>query len=263
MNAPHPSAGSIEIRPIAAFQDNYIWMLVRDGRAAVVDPGDAAPVHAALRGDGLTLTDILVTHHHADHVGGVAGLAEAYRPRVWGPAHEAIPRRQVALVEGDTVEALGLRFGVIEVPGHTLGHIALYAPEPGVLLCGDTLFACGCGRLFEGTPAQMFESLGKLARLPGATRAYCAHEYTLSNIRFARAVEPDNAELAERGRDCERLRARGEPTVPSTLALELATNPFLRCDQPAVRAAAERRKRGAGSDLVSTFAVIRAWKNEF
>ena len=263
MNAPHPPAGSIEIRPIPAFQDNYIWMLARDGCAAVVDPGDAAPVHAALRADGLKLTDILVTHHHGDHVGGVAELADAYRARVWGPARESIPRRQVALAEGDAVEALGQRFEVIEVPGHTLGHIALYAPALAILLCGDTLFACGCGRLFEGTPAQMFESLGKLARLPGATRAYCAHEYTLSNIRFARAVEPDNAELAARSRDCEQLRARNEPTVPSTLALERATNPFLRCDQPAVRAAAERRSPGAGADPVSTFAAIRAWKNEF
>lgn len=263
MNAPHPPAGSIEIRPIPAFQDNYIWMLVRDGCAAVVDPGEAAPVHAALRRSGLKLTDILVTHHHGDHVGGVAELAQAYRPRVWGPARETIPRREVALAEGDTVEALGERFEVIEVPGHTLGHIALYAPASGTLLCGDTLFACGCGRLFEGTAAQMFDSLGKLARLPGATRVYCAHEYTLSNIRFARAVEPDNAALATRQRECEALRARGEPTVPSVMAVELATNPFLRSGEPAVRAAAERRSRGAGSDPVATFAAIREWKNAF
>jgi hydroxyacylglutathione hydrolase len=262
MDAPL-TTGSIVISPIPAFQDNYIWMLARDGEAIVVDPGEAHPVHTTLRQMGLKLTDIVVTHHHADHVGGVAELADAYRPRVWGPAHESIPRRQVALSEGDSIELMDQRFSVIDVPGHTLGHIAFYAPEIGTLLCGDTLFACGCGRLFEGSPAQMVESLTKLARLPDATRVYCAHEYTLANIRFARAVEPDNVELAARQQDCERQRARGEPTVPSTIGVERATNPFLRSDEPAVRAAAERRSPGAGSDRVSTFAAIRAWKNQF
>ncbi len=253
----------IEISPVPAFQDNYIWMLARDGEAIVVDPGDAAPVHDALRRHALQLTGILVTHHHGDHVGGVAELAQAYRVRVWGPARESIPRRDVALREGDRIELMGQSFSVIDVPGHTAGHIALHAPGIEALLCGDTLFACGCGRLFEGTPPQMYGSLQKLAQLPGATRVYCAHEYTLSNIRFARAVEPDNAELAVRQRQCEQQRARGEPTVPSTIAAELATNPFLRCDEPAVRAAAERRAPGAGADPVSTFAAIRAWKNAF
>jgi hydroxyacylglutathione hydrolase len=262
MNAPLATV-SIPISPIPAFQDNYIWMLARDGEAIVVDPGDAAPVHAALRGHGLKLTGIVVTHHHADHVGGVAELADAYRTRVWGPARESIPRRQVALREGDSIELLGARFAVIDIPGHTLGHIALHAAGIDTLFCGDTLFACGCGRLFEGTPVQMVQSLQKLARLPGATRVYCGHEYTLSNIRFARAVEPDNADLAARQRECEQLRARGEPTLPSTIALERATNPFLRTEEAAVRAAAERRAPGAGSDPVSTFAAIRAWKNEF
>jgi hydroxyacylglutathione hydrolase len=255
--------GPIDIRPIPAFQDNYIWMLSRGGDTVVVDPGDSAPVHAALRRDGIKLTGILVTHHHRDHVGGVADLAESYRAWVWGPARETIPNRQVALREGDTVEVLGERFSVIDIPGHTLGHIALYAPSAGVLFCGDTLFACGCGRLFEGTAAQMVDSLSKLARLPDPTAVYCGHEYTLSNIRFARAVEPDNAQLAQRQRDCEQLRARGEPTLPSTIALERATNPFLRWAEPAVRAAAERRAPGAGSDPVATFAALRAWKNEF
>jgi hydroxyacylglutathione hydrolase len=253
----------VQISPLPAFQDNYIWMLARNGQAVVVDPGDAAPVHAALRGHGLKLTDILVTHHHSDHVGGVAELADAYQARVWGPARESIPARQVALQEGDRVEVMGEGFSVIDIPGHTLGHIALHAPAINTLLCGDTLFACGCGRLFEGTAAQMFESLRKLARLPDATRVYCGHEYTLANIRFARAVEPDNADLAGRQHDCEQLRARGEPTLPSTIALERATNPFLRCSEPAVRAAAERRRPGAGSDPVATFAAIRAWKDQF
>jgi len=262
MNAPL-ATDSIVISPIPAFQDNYIWMLALKGEAIVVDPGDATPVHAALRRHALKLTDILVTHHHGDHVGGVAELAEAYHARVWGPARESIPRRQVALREGDSFELMGQRLGVIDIPGHTLGHIALHAPGIGMLLCGDTLFTCGCGRLFEGTAAQMFDSLRKLARLPDATRVYCGHEYTLSNIRFARAVEPDNADLAARQRDCEQQRARGEPTVPSTIAVERATNPFLRCDEAPVRAAAERRSPGAGSDPLSTFAAIRVWKNEF
>jgi len=262
MNAPLPSS-SIEISPIPAFQDNYIWMLVRDRHAIVVDPGDAAPVHATLRRQGLTLTDILVTHHHGDHVGGVAELADAYRARVWGPARESIPRRDVALREGDEVQVMGVTFSVIDIPGHTLGHIALHAPAIQVLLCGDTLFTCGCGRLFEGTASQMADSLQKLAHLPGPTRVFCGHEYTLSNIRFARAVEPGNADLARRQRECEELRSRGEPTVPSTLEVERATNPFLRCGEQAVRAAAERRTPGAGADPVSVFAALRAWKNDF
>lgn len=255
--------GSIVISPIPAFQDNYIWMLARDGQAIVVDPGDAKPVRATLRQTGLKLTDIVVTHHHADHVGGVAELADAYRARVWGPAYESIPRRQMALSEGDSIELMGERFTVLDIPGHTLGHIAFHAREIDTLFCGDTLFACGCGRLFEGTPLQMLESLTKLADLPDATRVYCGHEYTLANIRFARVVEPDNIQLAGRQKECEQQRALGKPTVPSTIGVERATNPFLRSNQGTVRAAAERRSPGAGIDPVSTFAAIRAWKNEF
>jgi len=262
MNDPY-LANSIEIRPIPAFQDNYIWMLVRHAQAIVVDPGDAEPVQAALRRDALSLTDIVVTHHHRDHVGGVAELVDAHGARVWGPARETIPRRQVALHEGDRIELMDQGFTVIDIPGHTLGHVALHSPGLSLLLCGDTLFACGCGRLFEGTAQQMSASLAKLARLPGATRVYCGHEYTLANIRFARAVEPDSAELAAREQRCQQQRARGLPTLPSTIAEELATNPFLRCSEPAVRAAAERRVPGAGADPVSTFAALRAWKNQF
>ncbi|HXF44976.1 MAG TPA: hydroxyacylglutathione hydrolase, partial [Burkholderiaceae bacterium] len=186
-----------------------------------------------------------------------------YGARVYGPAGEDIPARDTALAGGDAIEVVGVRFDVLDVPGHTRGHIAYYNGAERILLAGDTLFAGGCGRLFEGTPQQMHASLAKLAQLPGDTRVYCAHEYTLSNLRFARAVEPDNAALAARIRACEEKRARGEPTVPSTIGEELATNPFLRCDVPAVRAAAAAREPGAGRDAVSTFAAIRAWKNSF
>ena len=259
-------ADDLDIAPIPAFADNYIWLLRRDDRAAVVDPGDAAPVHAALAARGLRLTAILVTHHHADHTGGVAALAAATGAQVFAPAGEDIAgagRTARRLRGGDSIEILGIALQVLDVPGHTAGHIAYYAPAAQALFCGDTLFGGGCGRLFEGTPAQMLDSLRKLARLPGATRVFCAHEYTLSNLRFARAVEPDNARLRGRQDACSAQRARGEPTVPSTLEEELATNPFLRVDAPAVRAAAALRAPGADADAVSTFAAIRAWKNAF
>ena len=253
----------LTVEPIPAFKDNYLWLL-HDGRnAAIVDPGDASPVLQALADRGLTLTDILVTHHHGDHVGGVTELVRRCAPRVYGPAREDIPARGVALGGGDRISALGVEFAVIDVPGHTAGHIAYHAPSLGAVFCGDTMFAGGCGRLFEGTPAQMVDSLGKLAALPAATRMYCAHEYTLANLRFARAVEPDNAALAAREARCQALREAGAPTVPSTIGEERATNPFVRCDEPAVRAAAERLEPGAGASTTATFAVIRAWKNRF
>ncbi|HEX7156626.1 MAG TPA: hydroxyacylglutathione hydrolase [Burkholderiaceae bacterium] len=261
--SPARAAAPLQISPLPAFRDNYIWLIERGSEAAVVDPGDAAPVEQALRARGLTLTDIVVTHHHPDHVGGVAELAAAHGSRVLGPAAETIPALTVPLQPGGRVEVLGETWEVIGVPGHTRGHIAYWCAGVQALLCGDTLFACGCGRLFEGTPAQMSVSLAKLAALPGSTRVYCAHEYTLSNIRFAQAVEPGNAELEARRQAAEATRARNQPTVPSTIALELATNPFLRCDQPAVRAAAEQRQPGAGASEVTVLAAIRGWKDVF
>jgi len=254
---------ALRIEPVPAFDDNYLWLASRDGLAFVVDPGDADPIEEALAARRLRLAAIVVTHHHGDHTGGVERLKRAHGATVYGPAAEQIPARDVALAEGDRVELLGVTFGVLAVPGHTRGHIAYHAPSIEALFCGDTLFAGGCGRLFEGTPAQMHASLAKLARLPGATRVYCVHEYTVANLKFARAVEPDNAALARRLAESEAMRSRGEPTVPSTIALELATNPFLRCDEPAVRAAAQRRHPGAGASAVDTFAAIRAWKNVF
>jgi hydroxyacylglutathione hydrolase len=253
---------------LPAFTDNYVWML-HDGRdAVVVDPGEAAPVIAALDAQALRLAGILITHHHGDHIGGVNAL----RPRlpapdrVWGPARESMPQPCHPLQEGDVVEVLGQRFEVLDVPGHTAGHIAFYcaALDGGgpLLFCGDTLFSAGCGRLFEGTPAQMHTSLSKLAALPGTTRVCCTHEYTLGNLRFALAAEPDNAAALAYRAWCEAERASGRPTLPSTVAREREVNPFLRCDQPALVAAAQRQGATA-RDEVSTLAALREWKNRF
>ena len=263
MNAtPH----RLRLLPLPAFDDNYIWLL-HDGHAAlVVDPGDAAPVLACLKLHALELEGILLTHHHADHTGGVQELRQATGARVYGAAGEEMPEPLQCVSEGDSLEVLGLHFEVIDVPGHTAGHVAFFAPDvPGgpLLFCGDTLFSGGCGRLFEGTPAQMLASLDKLARLPAETRVCSAHEYTLSNLRFARAVEPGNAELAVYQQRCEALRAAGQPTLPSSLGVELAINPFLRVREPAVRAAAATQPGGAGGDEVSAFAALREWKNRY
>jgi len=261
----------LHVHPVPAFSDNYLWV-IHDGRhAAVVDPGDARPVIDYLAAQALTLTAILCTHHHADHVGGVEEILDFLRLRgaipVYGPAGERIPARTQALREGDHISlpALGLDFDVLDVPGHTSGHIAYVSHDGGndLLFCGDTLFACGCGRLFEGTAAQMTQSLAKLKRLPGNTRVYCAHEYTMANIRFAEAVEPGNADLKLRKAFCAAKRHRNEPTVPSTIALELATNPFLRWDSAEVIASAEKRAGHALYKDEDVFATIREWKNNF
>jgi hydroxyacylglutathione hydrolase len=252
---------------IPAFKDNYIWM-IRDGaRAAAVDPGDAAPVQAWLAREGVTLAAILNTHHHADHVGGNRALLMHTPVPVFGPARETIPGCDHPLREGDVVALPGMAatFNVLDVPGHTAGHIA-YVGDMGdgaALFCGDTLFAGGCGRLFEGTPADMHASLMKLAALAPATRVYCAHEYTLANLAFAAAVEPANPALALRTMNAQTQRAAGVPTVPSTLAIERATNPFLRASEPAVRASAERQAGRALASPVEVFAAVRAWKDGF
>lgn len=259
----------LQIHAIPAFSDNYLWVL-EDGRhAAVVDPGDASPVQAFLEARGLALAAILATHHHGDHVGGLAALAGRWGCPVFGPAGEAIAGLTRRLAEGDrfVVPGLALPLRVLDVPGHTAGHIAYAGEMPAdaqpFVFCGDTLFAGGCGRLFEGTPAQMVDSLSKLAALPPQTRVYCAHEYTLSNLRFARAVEPGNARLAERLAREGARRERGEPTVPSVLAEEIETNPFLRWRSPEVIASACARAGHALAGPVEVFATVRAWKNEF
>lgn len=250
---------------LPAFDDNYIWMLHDGRRAFVVDPGDAAPVHAALDERQLELAGILVTHHHGDHVGGVDALRPRLQGPVYGPARERIPQPFTPLKEGDQLELLGLRFSVIDVPGHTAGHIAYLqtdATREALLFCGDTLFSGGCGRLFEGTPEQMHQSLSKLSALPADTRVCCTHEYTLSNLRFATAVEPGNAELAAYRRRCEQLREQGQPTLPSSIGTELDINPFLRCAVPEVMASA-MAEGATAREAVPVFAALREWKNGF
>ena len=255
----------LQIHAVPAFKDNYLWVLADGPHAAVVDPGDAAPIERFLAENGLTLDAILATHHHGDHVGGLLALASHWKCPVWGPAGEDIEGLGTRLVEGDRIHVPGIEIelDVLDVPGHTAGHIAYVDTLKEFVFCGDTLFACGCGRLFEGTPEQMVESLAKLARLPGDTRMYCGHEYTLANIRFALAVEPGNVALDRRqARDAAR-RGRGEPTLPATLEEEKATNPFLRCAEPEVVASAERRAGRKLPDHVAVFTEIRNWKNTF
>lgn len=248
-----------------AFADNYIWMLHDGARAFVVDPGDQAPVLAALDELRLELAAILVTHHHPDHVGGVDALRPRLRGPVYGPARERIPCPFEALSGGDVIEVLGLSFAVIDVPGHTAGHIAYQqqgVDGQALLFCGDTLFSAGCGRLFEGTAAQMLSSLTRLSDAPADTRVCCTHEYTLSNLRFAAAVEPDNAAITEYTALCQRLRASGQPTLPSSLLTEGRINPFLRCTEPAVVEAA--LAHGAASrSPVDVLAALREWKNHY
>lgn len=256
----------IDISPIPAFTDNYIWAVFdENGNCVVVDPGQAAPVLAFLQRESLTLTAILVTHHHGDHTGGIGELLHQAEVPVYGPAHETIPHLTHPLHDGELVQLKSPRLSarVLEVPGHTAGHIAYYFPhlEPPVLFCGDTLFAGGCGRLFEGTPAQMLASLDRLATLPDTTRICCAHEYTLSNLRFASAVSPDSEPLAKRIATVQAKRDAGLPSLPSTLAVEKATNPFLRLDDPAVQMALAAR--GAEADRVARFAELRRWKDDF
>jgi len=266
----------LNVANVPAFKDNYLWVIHNESHAAVVDPGDATPIINFLTANNLTLTAILTTHHHADHVGGVEPLLDFYNMRgtipVYGPAQEHIPARTEALHEGSVVSELGLSLDVIDVPGHTAGHIAYYAKNEGWLFCGDTLFACGCGRLFEGTAAQMQSSLAKLKALPPSTIVYCAHEYTMANIKFALAVEPANRALQARAKTDAARREKNIPTVPFTIANEIATNPFLRWDSPVVIKAADMKLKDASGTTANNasrgkpelvFSALREWKNTF
>ena len=257
----------MNLLPIPAFSDNYLWLLHDGKQAIVVDPGQAEPVLNVLAQHQLQLQGILVTHHHADHVGGVQALREATGAPAWGPAYEQLPEPITRVQGGDAVNLLGGPWQVIDVPGHTSGHIAFYSaralPQP-VLFCGDTLFSGGCGRLFEGTPAQMQTSMDALAALPGNTLVCCAHEYTLSNLRFAQAVEPNNQELAQYLQRCQTLRSQGQPTLPSTLQTELAINPFMRTRAADVIAAAvQHDSQTRPQEPASVLATLRQWKNVF
>lgn len=272
-NHGEKSPSRIQIFPLVAFQDNYIWVITKGNKAVVVDPGDTSPVLDYMARTQSVLIAILITHHHGDHVGGVRELLEktaavSQGVSVYGPALEKIDGCNMPLKGGETIEfpILGIQLRVLAVPGHTRGHLAYYGKtenENGVLFCGDTLFGAGCGRLFEGTPAQMHDSLMELAKLPGQTQCYCAHEYTQSNLRFALTLEPDNSEIQERMRLVTIARDAGQASVPFTLAGELATNPFLRLQNSVVRASAARYLGRNPANSIETFAAIRKWKDDF
>jgi hydroxyacylglutathione hydrolase len=251
-----------DITAIPALKDNYIWAIHDDHRAAVVDPGEAAPVLAFLDRYSLQLDAILCTHRHNDHIGGIAKLREVYNVPVHGRRHPNNPHITHDLHEGGKLklEALGIEFDIIEIPGHVDDHIGFIAP--GILFCGDVLFGAGCGRNFEGTPAQLHHSLQRLAQLPDNTRVYCAHEYTAANLRFALACEPDNPAVKQRAATTQQLRAANQITLPSTIALEKATNPFLRCSQPEIIRTLQRQGLADTSEL-GVFTAMRAWKNHF
>lgn len=259
----------IDITPIPALHDNYIWALHTRQHAVLVDPGEAAPALRWLQARQLKLSAILCTHHHGDHTGGIAELCEVYNVPVYAPRIEQIPGTTVALEGGEQVALpeLGVTLEVLDIRGHTRGHLAYLLAgmtgAPAALFCGDTLFGCGCGRIFEGTPEQMHAALQRLAALPEDTRVFCAHEYTEANIRFALVCEPDNHRLLQRAQEAHNRRAAGKPTLPSSIGLEKATNPFLRCYEAPVIHAAQQAVGTRETSELAVFTALREWKNHF
>ncbi|MCB4435764.1 hydroxyacylglutathione hydrolase [Alteromonas sp. McT4-15] len=254
----------LTIHPIPAFTDNYIWCIHNKSNAVVVDPGDAQPVLEYVKANGLTLSAVLITHHHRDHTGGIAKLVSAHPELpVIGPRGGHIRGLTKSVSQGDTVTlpVLKMALQVMEVPGHTLDHIAFFGH--GLVFCGDTLFSAGCGRLFEGSPEQMLHSLNKLKRLPDNTKVYCTHEYTQANVNFALAVEPDNSALVNYAQWVKTTRDENKPTLPSTLKEQKAINPFLRSHELSVKTAAEAYCENSLADDVAVFAAVRRWKDEF
>lgn len=256
----------LTVSTVRAFADNYIWLIhspMDASTVVAVDPGDAAPVEAALAQHSLNLGGILLTHRHADHVGGVEQLARERALKIFGPSAEAVPGNAQPMQEGDAAsfDSLGLNFRVLDIPGHTLGHVAFVGH--GTLFCGDTLFSGGCGRVFEGTAEQMTASLAKLASLPEDTLVYCGHEYTVNNLQFACVVEPENRACVEYLEECQALRTRDQATLPSTIRRERNVNPFLRCHLQTVKQAAEAKAGRRLQNATEVFAVIRQWKDGF
>jgi hydroxyacylglutathione hydrolase len=256
----------LDIAAIPALRDNYIWIIHDGHHALVVDPGEAAPVLKFLTAHSLQPQAILCTHRHADHTGGIAELRGVYNVPVYGRRHPLNPNITHDLREGDRLElaAPAIAFDILEIPGHLDDHIAFLAPKNSlpILFCGDVMFGAGCGRNFEGTPAQLHHSLQRLAALPDDTRVFCAHEYTDANLRFALACEPDNPDVHRRIEDTRRLRAAGQPSLPSIIALEKATNPFLRCTSPEIVRTLQRQGLTDTSEL-AVFTALRAWRNHF
>lgn len=256
-----------EIHYIPIYKNNYVWILTTAGDAWVIDPGDCAPVEHFLQAHQLRLRAILITHRHWDHINGVSALLQAHADQeipVYGPDSEPL-RGLVSHVvnEGDSVAIGPYQAQIWQIPGHTLDHISYYIEPLAALFCGDTLFACGCGKLFDGTMEQLFASLARIAALPPATEIYCAHEYTLANIQFALTVDPHNPQLQARQKHCQQLRQRQLPTLPTQLALELASNPFLRCHDPDIQNAVKKETNASSEDAFSCFAALRHWKNRY
>jgi len=266
------SLTTIKVTPIKAFIDNYIWAITNEHVAILVDPGDANVCIEFLEKNKLTLGAILITHHHSDHTGGITELVDYCQQKQWlmtvyGPANENIPHCDVKLKENDTVvlDEFNINFKIIDLPGHTAGHIAYFANEhlSPLLFCGDTLFSGGCGRLFEGSPEQMLNSLTKLANLPDNTRVYCTHEYTQANLAFALTVEPSNQALVIYSNSVNELRSEDHATIPTTIKLEKQINPFLRSHKQSVQASAQQFSTGTNATPLDTFTTIRRWKDKF